>query len=243
MFSSSKRAIFSAAKDYAGIGWPVFQSNSQELTCFVCVISHTTPKSRFSCTCLYCHGVYSATTNLAKIQTMVKEVSEPIPCIVTGEISGPVVVEFAATDGIRTAVHLTQAGMLRTEQSYRSPSSRPRTRPARPIRSTPAPREHLELLLNRDRRLIGWLISVNVAPGQCPLPTRHNEGRAAVRLHAPGSSGLDGAATPCEGHPGRRSTRLPHRLAPRRRGRVSHRMAYLRASGDAERCFSWACIT
>jgi hypothetical protein len=68
---------------------------------------------------------------------MVKEVSEPILCIVTGEISGPVVVEFTATDGIRAAVHLTQAGMLRTEQSCRSPSSRPRTRSARPIRSTP----------------------------------------------------------------------------------------------------------
>lgn len=110
---SSKPLIYRAARQYAEIGWPVWvKSYDEDLTCLVCQIAHTTAEAMEACTCLRCHGVYSATTDLKTVREMFRGIPRSIVNIRTGSVSGLVAIEISSPVGVRTAGKLEAADLL-----------------------------------------------------------------------------------------------------------------------------------
>ncbi|SEU38706.1 bifunctional DNA primase/polymerase [Nonomuraea wenchangensis] len=111
--NSTKDTIARAARQYTEIGWPVFaESYIEDLTCSVCQIAHTTDESMESCSCLRCHGVFSATADRKLVREMFRGIPRPILNIRTGAVSGLVAIEITSPVGVQTAARLDRAGLL-----------------------------------------------------------------------------------------------------------------------------------
>ncbi|GIH27631.1 hypothetical protein Aph01nite_59410 [Acrocarpospora phusangensis] len=102
-----------AAQTYAKKGWPVFiDTFLDDLTCEVCKVAHKTAADFQRCTCVLCHGVYSATTDPDRIRDMTKYIKKGIICVRTGSASGLVAIEIVPPAGTRSGGHLEKAGLL-----------------------------------------------------------------------------------------------------------------------------------
>ncbi|MEU8055695.1 bifunctional DNA primase/polymerase [Microbispora bryophytorum] len=102
-----------AAQTYAKKGWPVFlDTYVDDITCEVCKVAHTTVEDFQRCTCVLCHGKYSATTDKTRIRDMTKAISKGIVCVRTGSVSGLVAIEITTPAGLRSGAHLEQGGFL-----------------------------------------------------------------------------------------------------------------------------------
>lgn len=90
-----------AARVYVGNGWPVFVLGRKKRpvtncpTCRVAGADH----DRAACSCLTCHGVYAATTDLARVAAMLAAHPRGLLAIRTGAASGLLVVDIDPRNG------------------------------------------------------------------------------------------------------------------------------------------------
>ncbi len=103
-----------AALRYAAQGWPVFllgHNKRPVANCDACAVAGT-DHDREDCRCLTCHGLYAATRDPRRINTMFHVVLKPMLAIRTGLASRLVVVDVdPAHDGEATLAHLVQQGL------------------------------------------------------------------------------------------------------------------------------------
>src|SRR5690606_15383923 len=104
------------AAAYVERGWHVFALSSGKTplaNCARCRAEHTTPEQMEACTCLTCHGFYSATTDMDRVDAMFMAHPDRLLAIRTGATSGIVVVDIDGPEGAANAQRLAAQGLLR----------------------------------------------------------------------------------------------------------------------------------
>ena len=103
------------ARGYISRSWPTFVLSSSKTpvaNCDRCRAEHTMPAQMEACSCLTCHGFYSATLDLDRVAEMIRLHPKGLLAIRTGAPSGTVVIDVDAPHGIPTMRQLITDGML-----------------------------------------------------------------------------------------------------------------------------------
>jgi len=104
-----------AAQGYISHGWPTFVLSSSKTpvaNCDPCRAEHTTPAQMEACSCLTCHGFYSATFDLDRVAEMIRLHPRGLLAIRTGAPSGTAVVDVDAPHGLPVMRQYIADGLL-----------------------------------------------------------------------------------------------------------------------------------
>jgi len=106
--------LLQAGLCYIARGWRPFVLSPSKVpvaNCDRCKADHKTPAQMESCTCLCCHGFYSATSDADRLAAMIRLHPRGLLAIRTGSVSGAVVVDVDPP-GIETMRMLVSDGVL-----------------------------------------------------------------------------------------------------------------------------------
>jgi len=112
---SARDETLRAAQGYIGCGWAPFilsTSKTPVANCERCRAEHTLPVQMEACNCLTCHGFYSATFDLDRVDEMIRLHPRGLLAIRTGAPSRTAVVDVDAPHGLPVMRQLIADGQL-----------------------------------------------------------------------------------------------------------------------------------